>query len=246
MQDEEKSKEELISELRQLRLRVNELESSSKSAKYRPLSYGTEEPSATNIEVLGDAEVFRKLFKEHLAIMYVVDLSTFSVIDANETALKFYGYDKETMLTKRVPDLNITPEPEIRAEIKRAIDEGRTYYVFQHQLANGDIRDVEIYANPVTIKGRDYSFSIVHDITEHKKTEEERERLIQELKSALDEIKNLQGILPICSFCKKIRDDKGYWNQVEEYIAKRTDVHFSHAMCPDCAQDNYPDYFENK
>lgn len=59
-------------------------------------------------------------------------------------------------------------------------------------------------------------------------------RHIKELENALDHIKTLQGILPICSYCKKIRDDQNYWQQVETYIAQFTDARFSHSICPDC------------
>ncbi len=118
-------------------------------------------------------KAFQKAFKGHGAVMYVVDIDTFCIVDANAAALKFYGYDRATMLTKRIPDLNITPEQEIRTEIKKAIDEDRSYYIFKHQLCNGELRDVEIYANPITIRGKEYSFSIVHDITERLRAEEE-------------------------------------------------------------------------
>jgi phosphoserine phosphatase RsbU/P len=59
---------------------------------------------------------------------------------------------------------------------------------------------------------------------------------IAELKEALDHVKILQGFLPICSYCKKIRDDKEYWHQVENYISTRSEVEFSHSICPDCYQ----------
>ena len=122
-------------------------------------------------------EAFQKAYKGHGAVMYVVDMATFSIVDANEAALKFYGYDHATMLTKRIPDLNMTPELEIRTEIKQAVAEGRSYYIFKHRLSSGELRDVEIYANPISIQGKDYSFSIVHDITERKKMENELKRL---------------------------------------------------------------------
>ena len=118
-----------------------------------------------NLSLVGE-EGFIKTFKNHGAVMYVVDLNSFAIIDANDAALKFYGYDREAMLTKKVPDLNVTPETDIRKEIQKATAEGRSYYVFKHQLSCGKLRDVEIYANPITIQGKDYSFSIVHDITE--------------------------------------------------------------------------------
>ena len=81
----------------------------------------------------------------------------------------------------------------------------------------------------------------VIDITERKKFEEEREKLIKELQEALKEIKTLRGILPLCSFCKKIRDDKGYWEQVDVYIHKHSQAEISHGICPDCVKEHYPD-----
>ena len=74
---------------------------------------------------------------------------------------------------------------------------------------------------------------------ERKKSEENRERLIKKLHTALEEVKTLQGILPICSHCKKIRDDKGYWNQIESYIQKHSDALFSHGICPNCTEEIY-------
>jgi PAS domain S-box-containing protein len=82
---------------------------------------------------------------------------------------------------------------------------------------------------------------IAKDITERKEVEEEREKLILKLQVALDNIKILKGLLPICANCKKIRDDKGYWNQIEIYIREHSDAEFSHGICPGCAQNLYPD-----
>ncbi len=62
----------------------------------------------------------------------------------------------------------------------------------------------------------------------------DRERLIMELQRALNEVQRLSGLLPICAWCKRIRDDKGYWTQIEEYIAKHSDATFTHGACPDC------------
>lgn len=84
------------------------------------------------------------------------------------------------------------------------------------------------------------------DITERKKIEQEKENLIIKLRTTLEEVKTLRGIIPICSFCKKIRDDKGYWNRVETYVAERTEADFSHALCPDCSRTHYPELHKNK
>ena len=75
-----------------------------------------------------------------------------------------------------------------------------------------------------------------------KEKEAEREHLISELKDALAEVKTLSGLLPICSFCKKIRDDKGYWNQLESYIRDHSEAEFSHSVCRDCAKKHYPEF----
>jgi PAS domain S-box-containing protein len=81
----------------------------------------------------------------------------------------------------------------------------------------------------------------IRDITDAKRTEKERERIITELQDALNKVRTLSGLLPICASCKKIRDDKGYWNQIESYIHKHSDAEFSHGICPDCAKRLYPD-----
>ncbi len=82
------------------------------------------------------------------------------------------------------------------------------------------------------------------DITDQIAAEEKKEVLIKELENALSEIKTLSGLLPICSSCKKIRDDKGSWNQIEVYIRDRSDVDFSHGICPNCAKELYPEYYD--
>jgi AmiR/NasT family two-component response regulator len=74
----------------------------------------------------------------------------------------------------------------------------------------------------------------------------ELRRLNIELQLALDSVKVLNGLLPICASCKKIRDDKGYWEGVETYIKKHTDVEFSHGLCPDCITRLYPEYKPKK
>jgi PAS domain S-box-containing protein len=82
---------------------------------------------------------------------------------------------------------------------------------------------------------------ISRDITKRKRIEEQRDKLIADLQKTLSEVKTLRGFLPICSHCKKIRDDKGYWNQIEAYIRDRSDAEFSHGICPECVKKLYPD-----
>lgn len=77
-------------------------------------------------------------------------------------------------------------------------------------------------------------YAVARDITDRKRADESRERLVQELQAALAEVRTLEAILPICSYCRKIRDDDNHWRPLERYISQRTSTHFSHSVCPDC------------
>ncbi len=87
---------------------------------------------------------------------------------------------------------------------------------------------------------------VTKNITERKQMEQEKEQLIQKLQESLSEVKTLSGLLPICASCKKIRDDKGYWNRIEDYIKKHSTADFSHGICPDCARKLYPQFFDEE
>jgi len=85
------------------------------------------------------------------------------------------------------------------------------------------------------------SVHVARDISEQKKAADEREKLIRQLEESLAKVKLLRGFIPICASCKKIRDDRGYWQQVEEYIRDHSEAQFSHSICPSCAQKLYPE-----
>ncbi len=76
--------------------------------------------------------------------------------------------------------------------------------------------------------------------------ERERAKLVAELRQALEHVKTLRGLLPICAWCKKIRNDKGYWEEVEEYIQRHTEADFSHGICPDCAEKYYKKFMDSR
>lgn len=82
---------------------------------------------------------------------------------------------------------------------------------------------------------------VLHDVTERQRWQDEQARLIGELRDALGQVRTLTGLLPICSGCKRIRDDDGAWQQLEVFIRERTDAEFSHGMCPSCVSEWYPE-----
>jgi response regulator RpfG family c-di-GMP phosphodiesterase len=91
---------------------------------------------------------------------------------------------------------------------------------------------VDFMVKPLNVKILRGKISVFLDLYRQRKA----------LESALEEIKTLHGLLPICSFCKKIRDDNGYWNQLEEYFSRHSDLDFSHSICPDCLKKHYKDF----
>jgi len=80
------------------------------------------------------------------------------------------------------------------------------------------------------------------ELAARKRADAARETLIQELPEALDRVKQLSGLLPICASCKKIRDDKGYWTQIEAYVRDHSEAEFSHGICPECEKKLYPEF----
>lgn len=144
---------------------------------------------------------------------------------------------------------------------------GNTYYVHRQEVAAfpgwhlvhlNDLKKVREKAGAVFLKASGFivlaaiaAFGFIifflyiktkNEIVQRKKAEEQRDRLILDLQKALADVNTLSGMLPICSSCKKIRDDEGYWNQIEGYIQKHSDAEFSHGICPDCAKKLYPDF----
>ena len=186
-------------------------------------------------------EKFRNLFQNHSAPKLIIDPDTGNIVEANRSAERFYGWSVAQLKEMRIQDINMLSGEQVKAEMEKARSLERTYFEFRHRLSDGSFKDVGVYSGKIDIEGKSLLHSIIHDITERKRMEEQKDRLVSDLQKALSEVKILQGFLPICSHCKKIRDDKGYWNQIETYIRDRSDAEFSHSICPECAKKYYPD-----
>ena len=114
-------------------------------------------------------------------------------------------------------------------------------FIAQHMLETGIILILVISILLMALKIYFSNIKLSKEIVARKKAEAALKTHVKELNIALDEIKTLRGIVPICSYCKKIRDDKGYWNQLENYIESHSDANFSHSMCPECSDKFYGD-----
>lgn len=118
--------------------------------------------------------------------------------------------------------------------------------VYDFRILNAEKKIIWVFISATKIQWNEKpaSLTLLTDITYRKEMEQEKEKMINELQTALSEIKTLSGMLPICASCKKIRDDNGYWNQIETYIKKHSEAEFSHSICPDCAKKLYPEYLD--
>jgi len=169
------------------------------------------------------------------------------IFEANRGFELLSGYTIDEAIGKTTVDLNLFYDADTRDEILKELDK------------NGFIRDKEtrfriksgevligLYsADAIVINRQQCILSSINDITEQKIAEVERERIIEELQNALSEIRTLGSMLPICSSCKKIRNDQGYWQQIESYIRENSGTEFSHSLCPDCLKKLYPDYADS-
>lgn len=127
---------------------------------------------AVQRELLAREETYRRQFTHNASIMIMIDPSDGRIIDANLSAAKFYGYTLPQLLGMRISDINILPESEIkRAMISALVHHGKTFE-FQHRLADGSIRDVEVSSSSILIGGRQILHSIIHDISGRKRAEE--------------------------------------------------------------------------
>jgi len=168
-----------------------------------------------------------------------------AVIDANPALAHMLGYpDVESLLKVNAASVHIAPEQREREHA--LLEQQGAIHGMELQLRRADGATIWAQDNVRAVRDADgnvqyYEGSLV-DITQRKEAEEERERLIGELQKALSEVKTLSGLLPICASCKRIRDDQGYWQQVEEYVSEHTEAEFTHSICPDCMKRLYPEF----
>ena len=111
---------------------------------------------------------------------------------------------------------------------------------------NSMLRDLRFHRDHLEAEVAARTASLSEEIVRRRRYQEESEQLIVQLKKALDQVKTLSGLLPICCFCKKIRDDQGYWQQLEGYLHSHSGAEFSHGICPECLERNYPESGDNK
>jgi PAS domain S-box-containing protein len=187
---------------------------------------------------------FEKLFGMNPALMSVSTLPERRFIEVNRAFLRVLGYSGDEVIGKTSTELGLFVSPYHQQQVASTLNEyGRIQELeLQVKTKSGDIRDGLFSAEIIESQGKRYFLAVMIDITDRRRAETELENIVQELLQAMAEIKTLRGILPICANCKKIRDDRGYWDQVESYISNHTEARFSHAICPECMKKLYPEF----
>jgi PAS domain S-box-containing protein len=156
-------------------------------------------------ELLHSESRFRAFFEKNSSVMLLIDPASGQLVNANTAAVRYYGYSLETLLTMSINQINTLPPEQIALERQHALHEERNYFNFRHRLANGEIRDVEVYSTPIENEGRLLLFSIIHDISKRKSIEadlrasESRNRALIEVMGEGLVMQNRRGEIIACN-----------------------------------------------
>jgi PAS domain S-box-containing protein len=150
---------------------------------------------------------------------------------------KTLGFSREELQSKPMFDFVHPEDRERTLEQNRRVRTGGQALAFENRYRCKDGSYRWLLWNATADLDRQLIYSVARDITERKRAEHDREQLLRELQTALAEVKELQKILPICMYCKRIRDDANYWQTVETYISQHTNTQFSHGICPTCYEN---------
>lgn len=199
-------------------------------------------------------EKFRSLFMGSGEGIVLYD-SHWRIIGWNRAMERITGRAEHDFISKYAWDMayEFLPDDKKKPSLLDMLKAQHSSFLSHQDFASGEFMMFVADGAPRTISyttfkipaGAEFMYgSILRDITDRKMVEIEREQLIAELTDALAQIKTLKGLLPICSSCKKIRDDMGYWNTLELYIMEHSEAEFTHGICPDCIRKYFPEACE--
>lgn len=188
---------------------------------------------------------YRQLF-ETLPVGLFRCTPTGVLLEVNPALLETLGCRRrEELLQRNMGDLHLIPAEFGRWREMLERDGAVAHFESQLRHEQKGFRWVKIHAKALrdASTGEIYYEGSVEDITGWKKEDARKEGVIRHLQEAIEKGKRLSGLLPICSCCKKIRDEQGEWNQLEMYIRSRSDAEFTHSFCPECMKELYPEIF---
>jgi PAS domain S-box-containing protein len=165
-----------------------------------------------------------------------------TVLAVNLTGARLLGIERAQLLNRRFGVLVSEGDRiEFNAFLAKTFA-GKEREFCEVALLKAETAPLFVHVEAVVSENRRECRAAVLDVTDRYQTEAERDQLIQELQQALASVKSLSGLLPICASCKKIRDDEGYWKQIEAYISSHSEATFTHGLCPECFHKLYPEF----
>jgi len=195
----------------------------------------------------GDVERrYRSLFNAVPIGLYRTTASG-SIVEANPALVAMMGYpDRETFLKVNAVDLYVRSED--RDQCLEVLDRDGIATNLEIQMRRYDGSIIWVRDTTRAVTGPEGAIlcyeGALEDITQRVTVEQEREKLIHDLRVALAQVDTLRGLLPICAQCKRIRDDRGYWQNVEVYVSGHSQAQFTHGLCPECIRELYPEFAE--
>ena len=213
---------------------------------------GTVKAAKPQAELRDPEQLYRSLFEDSVAFICIHKLDG-TLLAVNPAAARSLGFPAEQAVGHSIRDF-MPPDsgPNFQAYLDRLQRNGRDSGEMHVVARDGSIR-VWSYSNVVRQQPDGEAYVIGHavDGTELRAaavmlqaSEERYRKLSEELQEALARVRTLTGLLPICSACKKIRDDHGQWEHVESYIRERSEAQFTHGICPECARRLYPEDYK--
>jgi PAS domain S-box-containing protein len=182
-------------------------------------------------EVPPDAE--NRFFTLSIDMLCIAHFSGY-FIRLNPSWEKTLGFSREELQSKPLFEFVHPDDRERTLAQNRAVRGGGQARAFENRYVCKDGSYRWLLWNATADIERQLIYSVARDITDRKRAEEERDQLVAQLQAALTEVQELQDILPICMYCKKIRDDENYWHTVEAYLSQHMNTTFSHGICPAC------------
>lgn len=232
MQPSQRTRAELLNEISILEHRL---------AEYEKLLENNDQDNEAHLIA---EQSYRTIFQKSQDIQIIVNVNNLTIIETNTAMQQILGFDTNEIVGKHFTRLFPSG-----SRFSKSFEDIKNYghiFVEEFKKTDGTHCMMDLTATLIPWKKENAILVTLRDVTQRIKAEQEKEEALSDLKEALEKIKTLRGLLPICSYCKKIRNDDGYWQQLEIYMEAHSQAEFSHGICPDCIKEHFPDLYNEK
>jgi PAS domain S-box-containing protein len=203
------------------------------------LEMQNEELQQTRIELEALLAKYADLY-DFAPVGYFTFAGDETILAVNLTGARLLGIERSRLLNRRFGIMVAPTDRAVFNNLMKKVFQTKKKETCEVELLKAGNQRLHVRIEAQLSEDGQECRAAVVDISDRQRVEQEREQLIKELQQSLATVKTLSGLLPICSKCKKIRDDQGYWNQIEVYIREHSNVSFTHGLCPDCLHRFYP------